>query len=155
MSLATPQRPLPGAYIQTPAVSRHQTGPPRPVFSRTGSNQQPQNGPQLTQPAQQPPQQQGQVAARPANKILSPIARASTVINENLDQELRYPELDTYVGREYILQPHVNTPDRSQKVSLRNMIFQPKQHGLPFKELGCMLYQTGYSNNTTALKFKQ
>ena len=103
MSLATPQRPLPGAYIPTPAVSRYQTGPPRPFFPRTGSNQQPQNGSQLAQPTQQPPQQQGQVAAKPANEILSPIARASKVVNENLDQELRYPELDTYVGREYIV----------------------------------------------------
>lgn len=102
-AVQTPQRPLPGAYVPTPVVSRYQTGPPRPSFPHPSSNpsyQQSQNGLQSTQMVQQqPPQQRGQVSTKPPTETLSPIERASKVINETLDHELRYPDLDTIVGR--------------------------------------------------------
>ena len=103
----TPQRPLPGAYLQTPTVGRYQTSPANPLFSRAPAGlQQPNRSVQIsskavTQPSQQSgqPNQNGQFEARSATETVNPITRASKSINETLDQELRYPELDTYLGR--------------------------------------------------------
>ncbi|MCJ1478533.1 hypothetical protein MMC13_007213 [Lambiella insularis] len=96
----TPQRPLPGAYVQTPAASRYQIGPSRPSFPRAASNQslqQPQNA--LQQPQQPSQQQSRQIAPTPATETISPITRASRIVNATLDQESKYPELDTYLGQ--------------------------------------------------------
>ncbi|MCJ1419694.1 hypothetical protein MMC32_006050 [Xylographa parallela] len=99
----TPQRPLPGGFPQTPAPGRYQSGASGPAFPRAGSNpafQQSQNVPQhATQQPAQSSQQNGQVAAKSTTRTLDPIARASKTVNETLDQESRYPELDTYLGQ--------------------------------------------------------
>ncbi|MCJ1288076.1 hypothetical protein MMC26_007429 [Xylographa opegraphella] len=102
-AVQTPKRPLPGGFPTTPASGRFQTGALRPVFRQAGSNsafQQSeivlQNAPQ--QQAQSS-QQNGQVAAKPTTGTLDPITRASNTINETLDQDSRYPELDTYLGQ--------------------------------------------------------
>ena len=101
MAFQTPQRPLPGAYIPTPAVSRYQSGPSRQPFSRA-------NAPlSQAQNASQPPQQAArqssgqamQGTAKPTAEALAPLDRASKTINETLELESKYPELDTYVGR--------------------------------------------------------
>ena len=78
MAPATPQRPTPGAFVNTPA-------PNRPGFTRTGSMSQPQ------------PQQQQALPAPPAE---SPIDRASRTINSMLDRDNRFPALEAYIGRE-------------------------------------------------------
>lgn len=103
----TPQRPLPGAYLQTPAGSQYQSSATKQIIPRSSSGQfLQQNQQQKLQPApaqaiaQQQRQQQGQVQAqRPATQVLSPVERAAKTINYTLSKELRYPELDNYVGR--------------------------------------------------------
>ena len=107
----TPQRPLPGGFPQTSASGRYQTGTSRPTFPRAGSNpafQQPQNVPQnAPQQSVQSSQQNGQVAVKSKTRTLDPIARASKTVDETLDQESRYPELDTYLGRKCPKHPNL------------------------------------------------
>ena len=95
----TPQRPLPGAYIQTPAHG---------FTNKAGQFNQPNFRPnttasQISQGQSQAPthqrQQTGQVAGTSPAEELKPITRAARTINETLDQESRYPELDSYVSR--------------------------------------------------------
>ncbi|RMZ73349.1 non-repetitive nucleoporin [Pyrenophora seminiperda CCB06] len=76
MAPATPQRPTPGAFVNTPA-------PNRPGFARQGSMSQPQ-------------QQQQALPAPPAE---SPIDRASRTINSMLDRDNRFPALEAYIGQ--------------------------------------------------------
>ena len=98
----TPQRLLPGAYVQTPAASRYQPGFQRQSsFRGGGSSTQLQNVPQQGQTGQELSQRQPQEVRRGAVETLSPIDRAAKTINETLNQELKYPDLDTYVGRKY------------------------------------------------------
>ncbi|KAF2188726.1 nucleoporin-domain-containing protein [Zopfia rhizophila CBS 207.26] len=73
---ATPQRPTPGAFINTPATTR-------PGFFRAASTQQ--QPPPAPLPAQAP--------------TLTPIERAARTINDTLGRESRYPDLETYVGQ--------------------------------------------------------
>lgn len=103
-AVQTPQRPLPGAFLQTPATSRYQTVTiGQPDFRSDGSMSVQNNAPSnFTQaPAQQLQQsQQSTVAAAQSGPdSLRPIERAAKTINETLVQEARYPELDSYVGR--------------------------------------------------------
>lgn len=96
----TPQRPLPGAYIQTPAHGlANKAGQlyqpnlrPNTITSQNASQGQ-------SQALTQQKQQTGQVAGTSSAEDLKPIARAARTINETLDQESRYPELDSYVSR--------------------------------------------------------
>jgi nuclear pore complex protein Nup155 len=81
MPPATPQRPGPGAFINTPA-------PNRPGMQRQTSMSQPQ-------PQPQQPQQQQQL-----QPVESPIERAARTINNALDRDCRYPSLEGYIGRE-------------------------------------------------------
>ena len=88
---ATPQRPLPGAYFTTPAPSRF--GRPRqPSFTNQpppppGPN--PNDGQPNPQSRQPPPPQ-----------ALDPVQRAARTINEVLQREASFPDLDSYVRRE-------------------------------------------------------
>jgi len=75
---ATPQRPTPGAFVNTPA-------PQRPSFSRQASMSTAQPAPL---PA--PPQE-------------SAIERAARTINSMLDRDNRYPALEAYIGRELLV----------------------------------------------------
>lgn len=102
----TPQRPLPGAYIQTPAHG---------LVNKVGQLNQPnfrpnaitsQNGSQgQSQAVTQQKLQTGQVAGSSPAEELKPIARAARTVNETLDQESRYPELDSYVSRKEPIAP--------------------------------------------------
>ncbi|KAF2844582.1 non-repetitive nucleoporin-like protein [Plenodomus tracheiphilus IPT5] len=77
MAPATPQRPGPGAFINTPA-------PNRPNFQRQASV------------SHQQPQQQQALPAPPAE---SPVDRASRTINNMLDRDSRFPALEATVGQ--------------------------------------------------------
>ncbi|KAF2789034.1 nucleoporin-domain-containing protein [Melanomma pulvis-pyrius CBS 109.77] len=77
MTPATPQRPGPGAFINTPA-------PGRPVFMRQGSTQQ---------------QQPAQLQPAPSAPAPTPVERAARTINDMLLKDERYPELEAYVGQ--------------------------------------------------------
>ncbi|QIX00710.1 hypothetical protein AMS68_006227 [Peltaster fructicola] len=78
---ATPQRPLPGAFLTTPA-------PAPSIFS--------QNAQALrhSQQQQAPAETNAQPAAAPA---LTPIERAAKTINETLAAEARFPALEEYI----------------------------------------------------------
>jgi len=83
MMPATPQRPVPGGYIQTPAPGR------QPLFRAPSTT----NGPApQTQPVQETQQQQG-------NRSLEPVERASGTINLKLDQEKSFPDLEGYISQ--------------------------------------------------------
>ncbi len=96
----TPQRPLPGAYIQTPAHG---------LANKAGQFNQPNFRPNAialqiesqgqSQALAQQKQQTGQVAGTSPAEGLKPIGRAARTINETFDQESRYPELDSFVSR--------------------------------------------------------
>jgi len=98
---ATPQRKLPGGFIQTPAPSRTSSQPSifRSNQSSAMSGQRPDaasTAPQsgaLTQSQATPSGQQDQA------QDTSPVALAAKKINEMLVLEGRYPELETYVGQ--------------------------------------------------------
>lgn len=102
--LQTPQKPLPGAFVQTPAPSRYQTGadPRRQLFRSQSSGGQQSNGVQLqssatTQQQQQISQTQPQTQAPP----LHPVQRAARTINEVLQRDANFPDLDSYVKRKF------------------------------------------------------
>ncbi|KAE8443895.1 hypothetical protein EG329_001304 [Mollisiaceae sp. DMI_Dod_QoI] len=88
---ATPQRPLPGAYFATPAASRFGQGPPirQPSFTsqpRQPPGPNPNDGQPNPQSRQPPPPQ-----------ALPPVQRAARTINEVLQREASFPDLDSYV----------------------------------------------------------
>ncbi|KAL8709320.1 MAG: hypothetical protein Q9220_005913 [cf. Caloplaca sp. 1 TL-2023] len=100
-ALQTPQKALPGAYIQTPAVNRFQSFQPRQNNTRpdsTASKQQ--HG---VQQHGQAPGQSGQTVSKGPQKPdideVPPIARAAKAVNEALSDESRFPDLDSYIGQ--------------------------------------------------------
>lgn len=96
----TPQRPLPGAYIQTPAHGLTAKAGQLSQPNLQPNTIPPQNGSQgQSQALTQQKGQTGQVAGTSSLEELKPIVRAARTINETLDQESRYPELDSYVSR--------------------------------------------------------
>lgn len=101
----TPQRPLPGAYVQTPAWSRFKTGQTGSIeFTSNSLAQLRSLGQGLStrtpeSKGSDPPSQTANEAERQP-EILKPIERAAKTINETLAHDARYPELDSYIGRE-------------------------------------------------------
>jgi nuclear pore complex protein Nup155 len=97
--ILTPQRPLPGAYVPTPAASKYGAGPvTRQLFPRPVSTVPLQQSTPSTMIA--PAQSAGEVTNPATQDTLTPVQRAAKTINDTLTQELRYPELDSYIGRE-------------------------------------------------------
>jgi nuclear pore complex protein Nup155 len=94
--MQTPQRPLPGAYFNTPAASRFATGGPirQPSFQTQGTRQ-PSN------PTGNPSQPISQSREVPRPQAQKPIQRAARTINEVLQREASFPDLDSYVRRKY------------------------------------------------------
>ena len=88
----TPQRPLPGAYYATPATSR--AGPRGALFpQQNGLLPQGRGSSQLSLPAGKIP------PATTAEEIFAEVNFASRTINEKLEIDARFPELDNYIGR--------------------------------------------------------
>lgn len=97
---ATPMRPIPGAFINTPAFIR-QNDPVRrrltfgdvapPAPPRTGAAQN--NHVDLLEQGQPLQQQQG------ADAPVPPITRAAALINRTLQMDEAYPDLDSYCRR--------------------------------------------------------
>src|SRR2546423_577528 len=101
-SMATPPRPLPGTWQQTPA----QRPPPAPSFqSSQGARSpfDPGSGPSTSivsiRPSETPSQlrQQATTTASTATQTLTIAERAARTINETLLGETRFPELDSYL----------------------------------------------------------
>jgi hypothetical protein len=88
MSFATPQRPLPGTFFNTPAANRYQ--PLRqPVFGAP------------SQPAQAPTNPRSPQSAAPVLQLSEPVQRAARTINEVFQREASFPDLDSYVRRKH------------------------------------------------------
>jgi nuclear pore complex protein Nup155 len=87
MSLATPQRALPGTFFNTPAVNRFAPPLRQPVFSAP------------SQPARASSNPQSPQSAAPVSQSSEPVQRAARTINEVLQREAGFPDLDSYVRR--------------------------------------------------------
>ncbi|OGM50874.1 non-repetitive nucleoporin [Aspergillus bombycis] len=86
----TPQRPLPGAFFQTPGPNNVPSAPafspkPAPVPAEQPS---PASLPKL------PP-----AASKSKSQTLSTEERAARTVNDTLTQEARYPDLDSYLSQ--------------------------------------------------------
>ncbi|OQD67764.1 hypothetical protein PENPOL_c003G08067 [Penicillium polonicum] len=81
---ATPQKPLPGAYFQTPA----------PAIARPLPSKSPlQTEPQTPMPKLPP------AASKTKNQTVSTEERGARTINSSLQSESRYPDLDSYLSQ--------------------------------------------------------
>lgn len=154
----TPPKALPGAYIQTPAFNKFQAGfIPQPAFrSIPAPLQQQQNGPKSGGQALSVQLQQRYTVGKSTVGDLKPIERAARSINETLNQESRYPEIDSYIGRECfgasgrLLQGSLNL----QRAYLPTMTSRHSLHGLRFRGPKLTPSRTKSSNNTIELKFR-
>jgi nuclear pore complex protein Nup155 len=96
----TPQRPLPGAFFNTPAPGRPGSSgqmPQQPSFrSNSAATLAGYRAGQVSSrdaPAQRP------ATATATQDTLAPIERAARTVNEALQSEAQYPALDNYVGQ--------------------------------------------------------
>ena len=128
-NIQTPQRPLPGAFLQTPALNRNQQEPiSQPALFRQTSNPQPN-----VQTAVAPYNPKGAVQKPPFAPTLEPIERAARTINDTLIQETQYPELDSYVGRKILHSPTSSVLTCFQRGSRPITMLQDHRHGRHFK----------------------
>ncbi|KAJ5216574.1 non-repetitive nucleoporin [Penicillium cinerascens] len=106
---ATPQKAVPGAYMQTPAVARHDSlfkSPMQPTSPRTPMTPMPKLPPTTT------------------TKTLSAEERGAHTISQTLAMEAQYPDLDSYlsqgVSSEYDI-PTAQSWAPFQKVKMYNI----------------------------------
>lgn len=104
---ATPQKAVPGAYLQTPAVARHDSvfrSPMRPTSPQPPMTPMPKLPPTTT------------------TKTLSAEERGAHTISQTLALEAQYPDLDSYLSRQSIALPithgRVLTPRRRSFVPI-------------------------------------
>ena len=128
----TPQRPLPGAYLQTPS-QRY----PQPQHSNFGappqSSTHSQGAQTQSQALTQQPQYNGQVSNRPPED-LKPVERASKAINDALHRESQFPELDAYITRESDLSALLDFLTSAEGVSSDYDVF-PQTSWTPFQRV--------------------
>ncbi|GAB1194325.1 hypothetical protein APSETT444_003569 [Aspergillus pseudonomiae] len=86
----TPQRPLPGAFFQTPGPNNV---PSAPAFSP-----KPAPGP-AEQPSPASLPKLPPAASKSKSQTLSTEERAARTVNDTLTQEARYPDLDSYLSQ--------------------------------------------------------
>lgn len=82
----TPQKVVPGAYLQTPAPAATQNA----LFTKPAAS------PSTPLPKLPP-------AASKSKQTISTEERGAQTINDTLFQESRYPDLDSYLSRMYCL----------------------------------------------------
>lgn len=93
---ATPQKAVPGAYMQTPAVARHDSlfkSPMQPTSPQTPMTPMPKLPPTTT------------------TKTLSAEERGAHTISQTLALEAQYPDLDSYLSRQRTVSPKLLTRD--------------------------------------------
>lgn len=123
----TPQKPFPGAFINTPAPSRQlsqpgaltssvfnratqssmaqssgaqvQQGQSSFFFSQQGQGQQQVQQQQQGQQGQQLQQTQQSTTSSMPSQGVSLVERGARTINAALDQDAKYPALDNYISR--------------------------------------------------------
>lgn len=94
----TPQKPLPGAYFQTPAPNN---APNAPLFSLgPAAPTTPSAAPVPVQSSPASLPKLPPAASKSKNQTLSTEERGAGTINDSLAQESRYPDLDSYLSRE-------------------------------------------------------
>lgn len=97
----TPQRPLPGAFLQTPAPTQNvPTAPqsrPVPAQGPAYAQAQAQAQTQIPLPRMAP------AVTQISNRALTVEERGAHTINNTLAQEARYPDLDSYLSRKWDL----------------------------------------------------
>lgn len=148
-TLQTPQRPLPGAFLPTPAPSRYSgSGPSRQLFRTQSSSS-------VSQPESQGSAQPvGAALPMPQAQALQPVQRAAKTVNEVLRRDANFPELDNYVKREccqlsvgaaarLICQQRASHPTMT---SLRSWVVMGR--GRPTNEQRCTIFQIRFSINT-------
>ncbi|KAE8146954.1 Non-repetitive/WGA-negative nucleoporin C-terminal-domain-containing protein [Aspergillus avenaceus] len=111
----TPQRPLPGAFFQTPGPNNV---PNAPVFE---PKQAPAPAEQASPTAlpKLPP-----AASQSKNQTLSTEERAARTVNDTLAQEARYPDLDSYLSQGFSSDYDIPAPPSwapFQKVKMYNI----------------------------------
>jgi hypothetical protein len=161
MSLAglqTPQKPLPGAFVQTPAPSRYQTGadPRRQLFRSQSLSGQQSNGLQMqSSTSGQQEQQISQIQSQPQAPPLLPVQRAARTVNEALQRDANFPDLDSYVKRKYSFATLKLKLTLKQRESRRTMTLRKIPHGRPIRGRKCTTFPTKYLSNITMRKFQQ
>jgi hypothetical protein len=98
----TPQKPLPGAFFQTPATSN------APISQSIASSQtatQPTNSSPQTVLPRFPPASALKPATAPTSTTED---RAARTVNDTLAQEARYPDLDSYLSRKWTNRINLN-----------------------------------------------
>ncbi|KAK4983915.1 hypothetical protein LTR66_008670 [Elasticomyces elasticus] len=98
----TPQRPLPGGFVNTPAPQRPSISQPsfsRQISSSGAQNYQRQGSSQLIQTGQSQQQLAGRSPSATGPQEQTPVERAAKTINDALLQESRFPELENYLGQ--------------------------------------------------------
>ena len=146
----TPARPLPGAFLQTPAQSSNVN---RQLFpSRTQS----MSAPQPAAPEQHSSNQQpgALVQPTPVPKMTNdPVQRAARTINEMLRRDANYPELDSYVKSKMAGCCLRKSANNNQAVyhptTILHQIWAQKQHGRHIRRQRCTIFQRRLWINTT------
>ena len=100
-NIQTPQRPLPGAYLQTPALNRFQSNKVLPNLLSNPASSYSQHVSQAPSQAHTAEIQPVTENGKPPVQTLKPLERAAKTINETLARENAYPELDSYLGRKF------------------------------------------------------
>jgi len=167
----TPQKPLPGAFLNTPALKRQysltngtqqasifrsnsQLSQPQPQAQRQSAGNQQHQAPNQSQVKGQQNGTAGSGAASAAGGMSS-VERGARTINTTLDEEGRYPPMENYITRWLpvrVISKH--EADHVQRVILPITTFPLRQLGRRFKRSKCMISQIGYSNNTIAHKYR-
>jgi nuclear pore complex protein Nup155 len=110
VTMSTPQRPLPGAYMATPAASRFP-----PPATRPNDSQEPAPKPQPVLPE------------------LSAIERAKNTINDSLElQRTKYPELETYIQQgissEYVVASNTAPFQKVKSFPIPEQVLEHVEH---------------------------
>lgn len=178
----TPQRPLPGGFVNTPAPSHalSQVGAlTSSIFNRGiqasmaqssgqqngqgavyGQQQQTQQPPQQQQQGQMQQQQQQQQSQQTASSNtsgqgLSLVERGARTISAALEQEAKYPALDNYISRKLVatmLGERART-DLTQRGSPLTTICHLQRPGRLSKRSRCTISRTRSSSNITRRRF--
>lgn len=130
----TPQKPLPGSFLNTPALKRplssgtqqasifhsnSQLSQPQPQAQRQSSGTQQHQAANQTQAKSQQNGTAGPVGAS-ASSGMSPVERGTRTINTTLDEEGRYPPMENYITRWLLVQV---TP-RMKLIKYRGLLFR-------------------------------
>lgn len=151
----TPQKALPGAYVQTPAAHRFATTAiSQPEFRSVSASARQQYGGQVSGTPGQP--HQLQVTERPGLENIRPVERAAKSINDTLSQESRFPEIDSYVGRELYCETAAGSRlTMLQRVFRLITMYRRNRHGVPFRGRKHTLFLTKSSNSITGRKYRR